>query len=270
VRAPPSHGTDRSARLAVRTYGQGEPLVLLHGLLGSSAHWHHIAMMLARECEVLAVDLRNHGASPHTETMDYPGMAADVLSLLDERGLSQASIVGHSMGGKVAMSLALLAPHRVRRLSVIDIAPADYADAFTPLLATLLNLDLQTIGSREEADRRLAGRIASRELRAMLLQNLVRRDGAWAWRVHLAAIARSLPALLGFPRQLERLCCEVPALFVHGGASDYLQARHKLRIEALFPQARFHCIEGAGHWVQADRPAELAAVLRDWAGARLP
>jgi esterase len=254
----------RQLRLHARSYGQGEPLVLLHGLFGSAAHWHHIAVRLAGHHRVLAVDLRNHGASPHSAEMDYPALAADVCAVLDERGLRDAAVLGHSMGGKVAMAMALCAPQRVRRLAVVDMAPAVYADTFSPLICAALRLDLAAIQTRECAERLLAPRIPSPSLRAMLLQNLVRRDGAWAWRIGWTAIARNMATLRGFPAALR--CCrsDIPALFIRGGESDYVRPGHAALIRARFPQARFQTIAQAGHWVQADRPAELLQAMRAW------
>jgi esterase len=251
-------------RLAVRRYGRGEPLVLLHGLFGSASQWHHIAVRLAEAHEVLAVDLRNHGNSPHEALMDYPTMADDVDSLLESNGLEDAHVLGHSMGGKVAMTMALRTPRRVKRLTVVDIAPVVYADALRPLVCAALRLDLAAIATREEADRMLATHVPSAAVRAMLLQNLVRRDGAWAWRIHWAAIADNLTTLLGFPPALACERSELPVLFIRGGASDHLRPEHRPAIEARFPRAALRTIAGAGHWVQADQPGELVRVIRTW------
>jgi esterase len=251
-----------SLELAVRRYGRGEPLLLLHGLFGSASQWHHIAVRLAATHRVLAVDLRNHGASSHAAHMDYPALADDVRRLLDVHGLAEANVLGHSMGGKVAMCLALRAPERVRRLAVVDIAPVPYEDEFRPLVCAALGLNLEAIGSREDADRALAARIPSAALRAMLLQNLVRRDGAWTWRIAWTSIAANLPALSAFPPARERSV--LPALFVRGGNSDYVLPQHQAAIAARFPHARCETIDGAGHWVQADRPRELVALMQRW------
>lgn len=251
-------------RLNARSYGRGEPLVLLHGLFGTAAHWHHIAVRMADRHQVLAVDLRNHGASPHAAQMDYPTLAADVCAVLDLHGLRDAAVLGHSMGGKVAMAMALCAPQRVRRLAVIDIAPAAYADTCSPLICAALRLDLAAIQTRECADRMLAAGVSSPTLRAMLLQNLVRRDGAWAWRIDWTAIARNMAALLGFPSARTRRRSDIPAVFIRGGNSDYVRPEHVALIEARFAHARLHTIANAGHWVHADRPAELVQAMRAW------
>ena len=261
---PCRRSDDPPTTLAVRRYGQGAPLVLLHGMFGASANWHSIAVRLAGNFAVLAVDLRNHGASPHVSAMDYPAMADDVARLLDELGLTDAHVLGHSMGGKVAMALALRSPQRVRRLIVVDIAPVAYADRFTPLIDAVLRLDLATVATRADADRQLARDIASAPVRALLLQNLARQGGGWAWRIDWRAIAANLPALLGFAPGLGGRHCAVPALFVQGAESDYLLPEHRPLIETMFPQASFRSIAGAGHWVHADRPTELSEMVRGW------
>lgn len=253
-----------SATLAVRRYGQGAPLLLLHGLFGSSANWHAMAMRLAEHWQVLAIDLPNHGASPHAASMSYASMAAEVGRLLEALDIADAHVLGHSMGGKVAMTLALHAPQRVRGLIVVDIAPVTYEDRFSPLIDAMLRLELSTLGSREDADRRLARDLASAPVRALLLQNLVRREGGWAWRIDWRAIAANLPALLGFAPASEGRYSHVPALFVRGDASDYLLPTHHPAITSLFPHATFRTVAGAGHWVHADRPLQLIESIMSW------
>lgn len=250
--------------LACRSYGRGEPVLLLHGLFGSSAQWHHIAVPLAQRHRVLAVDLRNHGASPHTACMDYAQMSEDLCALLDAQGLQDAALVGHSMGGKLAMAFALRHPRRVRRLAVVDIAPVRYDDGFTPLIEAVLRVDLSQVRRREDADAQLARHIDSAALRAMLLQNLARRESGWAWRIHWQGIADSLEALLGFPSELCGNTSQVPALFIAGADSDYVPARHEPAIRSLFADAAIERIARAGHWVHADQPAALSRRLDDW------
>lgn len=251
-------------RLACRSYGQGDPVLLLHGLFGSAAQWHHIALPLAQGRRVLAVDLRNHGASPHAPSMDYLSMAQDLRALLDTQGLARAALVGHSMGGKLAMAFALLHPQRCHGIAVLDIAPARYADGLTPLIYAALRVDLAAVRRREDADAQLARHLPSARLRAMLLQNLVRRDQGWAWRIHWAGIAASMPALLDFPPAPGRRSSAVPALFLRGAASDYLAPRHEPLARAMFAEACFAELAGAGHWLHADRPGALVRALDGW------
>lgn len=244
--------------------GTGAPLVLLHGLFGSAAQWHHIAAPLSARTRVLAVDLRNHGLSPHADAMDYESMADDLRELLDARGIARARIAGHSMGGKVAMAFALRHPGRTEALAVLDIAPARYHDHFSALVCAALRLDLGTARSREEADRQLGRFVPSARLRAMLLQNLAWRDGRLAWRIHWLGIGGSMPQLLGFPAGLQRAPSAIDALFVRGGASDYVAPRHEDTIQRLFPHSRIVELPEAGHWLHADQPAALVQLLAEW------
>ena len=244
--------------------GTGAPLVLLHGLFGSAAQWHHIAVPLSARTRVLAVDLRNHGLSPHADAMDYESMADDLRELLDAQGMARARIAGHSMGGKVAMAFALRHPGRTEALAVLDIAPVAYRDHFSALVCAALRLDLANAGSRGDVDRQLERFVPSARLRAMLLQNLAWRGGRLAWRIHWLGIGGSLPQLLGFPAELQRVPCAVDALFVRGAASDYVLPRYEDAIHALFPRSRIEDLADAGHWLHADQPAALVQLLAEW------
>lgn len=257
--------------LASRHYGQsgsGETVLLLHGLFGSAAHWHHMAVPLSAQHRVLAVDLRNHGASPHDPVMDYPGMAEDVRALLDTHGLERVHLVGHSMGGKVAMALALQQPERLHSLVVLDMLPLRYPDRFGALVDAVRAVNLAPVRTRADADRQLAPRVPDARLRAMLLQNLVARADGWAWRIPWPAIGRALPVLMDFPVPGFDHPMPLPALFVRGALSDWTSAPGLDRAQALFPQARFTEVAGAGHWLHADRPGALLALLQDWLGGR--
>jgi esterase len=169
------------------------------------------------------------------------------------------------MGGRVAMTMALLGTQRLSQLVVVDIAPVTYPDMFRPLIQAVLDLDLASLEGHEDADRQLALPLSSPEARAMLLHNLVRRDGAWAWRIHWTAIAEQLETLLAFPVIAGRDHSDVPALFMCGGRSDFVRAEHHTPIRTLFPRVCVQVVEEAGHWVQADRPTELAQAVQAWA-----
>lgn len=242
----------------------GAPLVLLHGLFGSAAQWHHIAAPLSARARVLAVDLRNHGLSPHADAMDYSEMAEDLRELLDAQGIARARIAGHSMGGKVAMAFALLHPRRTEALAVLDMAPATYHDHFSALVCAALRLDLAAARSREDVDRQLERFVPSARLRAMLLQNLAWRDGHLAWRIHWLGIGGSMPQLLGFAPGVLRSSSAVEALFVRGGTSNYVLPRHENTIRRLFPRSRIVELAQAGHWLHADQPAALVQLLVGW------
>ncbi|MCP5150507.1 MAG: alpha/beta fold hydrolase [Ectothiorhodospiraceae bacterium] len=242
--------------------GDGAPLLVLHGLFGSGTNWRTIARRLAERHRVVLVDLRNHGASPHAPEMDYPLMAADVRALLDHLGLQRAALLGHSMGGKTAMRLALETPDRVERLCVVDIAPAPSNQDHQPVLAVLQALDLATIRRRADADVALSGSLPDPALRAFLLQNLVLATDGARWRIDLEAIAGNHAALTGFPDPPAGATYRGPTLFVRGARSDYLQPAHEPAIRALFPRAEMRAVAGAGHWVHAEQPvAFLETVL---------
>ena len=244
--------------LASTVTGEGPPALVLHGLFGSGTNWRTIARRLASRLECHLVDQRNHGRSPHARGMAYPALAADVLAYLDANRLDRAGFIGHSMGGKTAMTLALSAPERVRWLVVADIAPAPSPSDHRPILDALRALALDSLASRAEADAALARSVPDLGLRQFLLQNLVRGDGGLRWRIDLEAIAEALPDLTGFPPTAPGAVYEGPTLFLRGERSDYLTVRHESRIGALFPRASIDTIAGAGHWLHAEQPIAVA------------
>lgn len=271
-----------SARLAFRNYGHRDArhgegsgpgdiaVVLLHGLFGSSVQWHHVAMPLSQGRRVLVVDLANHGASPHRDSMDYPGMADEVRGLIAEQGVGRAHVIGHSMGGKVAMALALLHAECCASLAVLDIAPVRYEDRFTLLLQAVMGIDVSRLESRAEVDEALRESVDAPAMRAMLLQNLQRREGRLAWRIHWRGIADSLPQLLDFCvpglHGAESEQGGVPTLLVRGEHSDYVAGQGLLRMQELFPLLEVSELPQAGHWLHVDQPAALVQCLQDWLG----
>lgn len=255
----------RPVDLARRRFGRGPALAFLHGLFGSGRNWQSIARRFADRFTCLLPDLRNHGDSPWAEPMSYPAMAADVAAMLSAEGFERASLVGHSMGGKVAMLLALEAPQRVDRLVVVDIAPVRYTHSHRDLVERLLALDLSSITRRSEADAALEAAVPDPQLRAFLLQNLtVDEHGQARWRPNLELLHRAMPELTGFPALPPQARYEGPALFVRGGESDYVRDEHYPVIARLFPAARVETIPGAGHWLHAERPAELLQRLDEF------
>lgn len=252
-------------KLHFREYGsysdQRPTLIFLHGLLGSSSNWHSIARKLEHQFHIIVPDLRNHGRSPHVERMDYPAMAQDLVELIDVQDLDGSLLVGHSMGGKVAMWLALVQPELVSGLVVVDIAPVQYPNRFESIFIALSRIDTENMENREQADRMLAPDIDDPGLRQFLLQNLERRDGAWRWRNNLALLNREMATLTGFPELPDSSQYPGPVLFIRGGSSDYLMPEFQPRILALFPHARFRAISGAGHWVYAEQPEAFRAAL---------
>lgn len=248
--------------LAYRESGAGPPLLVLHGLFGSGRNWHGIARVLAPRFRVLTVDLRNHGDSPHDPRMDYPAMAADVLELMNRLDLLSATVLGHSMGGKAAMLLALEHPRRVQRLVAVDIAPVDYGHHFHDLVDAMQSLPGATLASRRQADACLAGRIPDAPLRQFLLQSLVPTDGGFRWRINLSAIDAHMQAIVGFPALPEDLHYPGPALFIRGARSDSLAAEHEAAVRRRFPGARIETLPGAGHWPHAECPEEFLGRLQ--------
>ena len=255
--------------LNCRLYGDpaAPAVVLIHGLFGSAANWGSIARRLADRHYVLNPDLRNHGQSPHDPVHDYPGMAADLRHLLDTHGIDHATLIGHSMGGKAAMQLALETPDRVERLVVVDIAPVDYAHDFQDVLDAFDAVDLSVTSSRADAERQMANRLDSPGLRAFLLQNLVRDGGAWCWRFNREALADAQDVITGFPEAGPGVAYTGPTLFLHGSESDYVLPAHQTTIRTLFPTATIVPIADAGHWVYADQPAAFLARLEGFLDA---
>lgn len=238
----------------------GTPLLVLHGLFGSARNWQSIARRFGEQRHVFALDLRNHGGAPWAGTMSYPEMADDVLRFLDDRGYARAAVLGHSMGGKAAMTLALQHPQRVERLIVADIAPVAYTHTHGPYVAAMQRADLAGCARRSDVEAQLMDAVPEASLRAFLLQNLVMENGAFRWRINLDAIAAGMDALIGFP-DLGDQRYEGPALFIGGTASDYITPEREPAIRRHFPAANVQMVPGAGHWIHAERPEEFAAMV---------
>jgi len=253
----------RFMRLHFTESGRGRPVVLLHGLFGSSDNWHPVAVGLAESFHVFALDQRNHGRSPHSAEMDYPLMAADVDRFFATRGLASARVVGHSMGGKTAMQLALHFPRRVEKLVVVDMAPRAYAPAHDKIFAALLALELPAFESRPQIEAALAPDIPNPVLRRFLLKNLGRTPaGGFHWKINLADLAENYWRLrepVAGPMRFAG-----PTLFMRGGKSKYLAAEDEPLIRDWFPAAQIQTLAEAGHWVHADQPGEFLRRLVDF------
>lgn len=245
--------------LYVDRYGpeDGRPLLIAHGLFGSARNWASLARKLAEARPVHVVDMRNHGASPWNDRHDYPAMAEDLAEVARP---GPVDLLGHSMGGKAAMALALSRPERVARLVVADIAPVAYTHSQLHLVEAMAALDLTGLTRRAEADARLAETVPDKGVRAFLLQSLDLGAEPPRWRLNLAALADQMPAILDWPEALAGPF-EGPTLFLSGAASDYVRHEHRAQIRALFPAARFAKIPLAGHWLHADRPEAFAAAV---------
>jgi len=240
------------------------PILILHGLFGSGRNWAMLAKALSARKRVLALDLPNHGGSPWTPETDYQMMAGAVADFMAAKDIPAATILGHSMGGKTAMALALSQPQLIDRLIVVDIAPVEYAHDNLSYIDALQSLALDGVQSRGQADDALAEEISDAALRAFFLTNLARTGGGFEWRVNLAGLKASLAALHGFPEGAELEPFSGPALFIAGGASNYIVPEYYDAMERLFPGHQLATIDGAGHWVHADTPDALARVVLDF------
>jgi len=251
-------------KLYHRQFGESRdavPVLLLHGLLGSLVNWQKIARKLAQTRRVIVPDLRNHGRSPHDPDVSYEAMAADVLELLDELEVPRSVVIGHSMGGKTAMVLALQHPGCVERLGVVDIAPVTYSGRLAMLLDALLALPLEQITNRAHADELLAQSIADKAVRGHMLQNLQHGDHGWRWRNNLQALRDGLDVVSAFPELPEAAAYVGRTIFIRGENSNYIEPEHLPRIRQLFPTAEMTVVPGAGHWVYAEQPGAFLSVL---------
>lgn len=247
-------------KLNFHVTGNGEPLILLHGLLGSHHNLLPHAERLARHFRVFTPDHRNHGGSPHCDEMNYDALVADLIGFMSGHGLARASFLGHSMGGKTAMHLAQQHPDRVDKLVVVDIAPKEYPPRFAPVLGAMLSLDLKKYQSRSEVDAALAGVVESKTMREFLLKNVSSdASGRLEWKPNLGALQANYDRLRSaLPL---RGSFSGPSLFVSGGRSDYLVEADLELIRRMFPNAKLSTIPDAGHWVHAEAPEEFGRVV---------
>lgn len=253
------------ARLHFRRYGDGPALVVLHGFLGASGNWHSLSSnVFGEHFATFAVDQRNHGRSPHTEHIDYERMADDLRDFLDARDLTRAHVLGHSMGGKVAMQFALRYPERVDRLVIVDIAPEANAPRHRQILDALRAVDPGAAASRKEVDQQLARHLSSAPVRQFLLKNLAFDSSTrrYSWEMNLDVLEAD------YDRLNEAIWADAPfdgpTLFVRGERSDYITSGNESGILQLFPRARIESISDAGHWVHADAPEAFGKVVLDF------
>jgi pimeloyl-ACP methyl ester carboxylesterase len=239
--------------------GSGLPLLILHGLFGSSDNWMSIAKTMADDFDIVLPDLRNHGNSPHSSDWTYEAMAADVVGLLDALNIEKTSVIGHSMGGKAAMTLVAKYPERIEKLVVVDIAPKKYPVHHRDILNALRSIDLKKITKRSEADEQLAERIGEKAVRQFLLKNLTRDDdNNYIWKLNLKVIDEKIENIgeaLSAPNEIPH-----PALFIRGEHSDYISADDNDAIKSTFPKATLVTIKEAGHWIHAEKPEEFTDI----------
>ncbi len=260
---PDANSSLQTVELYSRILGQGPPVVILHGVYGSGDNWNTFVKPLSETYSVHLVDLRNHGRSPHAEAFNYDMLAADVAHYMQSRSLGPSLVIGHSMGGKTAMWLALQHPELVKALVVVDIAPRAYPPHHEQEIAGMRAVQPATLASRAEADARMAAHVPEPGVRQFLLKNLGRTEaGGFEWKHNLEGIASNV-AEVGVELPAEaRVAC--PTLFVAGGNSRYISEQDEADIQRRFVNARVARIEGAGHWVQVEKPAELLQIIQEF------
>ncbi len=252
----------KSVDLAFETFGHANdcPLIILHGFLASSRNWRSIAKRLAEKHFVHVLDMRNHGVSPHAEQMDYPSMAHDIACFMDKRSLQKAHLLGHSMGGKIAMWFALHYPERVEHLMVADIAPVNYKHSFNPIIHALKQIPLDELANRKHAEQLLVEAIPDGGFRQFLLQNLVLKDGRYYWRINLDIIQQTAHHIVGFPESNSQAYAK-QALFIAGENSQYIRPE---TVYQKFPYAEIVEIANTGHWLYVEAPDAFCQVINNW------
>ena len=235
-------------------------MVLLHGLFGSASNLRAQARALASQHTLYSIDLPNHGRSGWLSTPDLPTMADSVLAWMNDEGLDTASVLGHSLGGKVAMEVALLAPTRVASLVVADIAPVAYPPHHDRVFEALRAVSEARCESRDAAARILDHYLGDKGVAQFLLMSLERRDGLMDWRFDRVGLARAYPALVAAPAG-GRVYAG-PTLFIKGGESDYIHESQRPQMLALFPRTELRVVQGAGHWLHAQKPAQFNALVQ--------
>lgn len=244
--------------------GNGLPLIILHGLFGSMNNWRGLASRLARQFQVITVDLPNHGRSPPKEVFTYPSLAQDLVHFMDQQGISEAALLGHSLGGKVAMQCALDFPQRVKHLLVADIAPRTYPPEHTSIFEALMALDVSAYENRREIDNALVSSLPNARLRQFLLMNLDKTMGGYRWRINLENLYRNYPAICAGIKGENSY--SGPSLFIKGEQSNYIQKSDEQEIKQWFTEAEIISIPDVGHWLHADAPKVFINIVSRFLG----
>jgi len=241
--------------LNYRKFGSGKPLIILHGVFGSSDNWQTLGKKFAKQFEVFLVDQRNHGNSFHHDEFNYEVMSADLLELIKHEGLNNIHLLGHSMGGKTAMKFVAMHPQIVNKLVVVDIAPKIYEPHHQNIFKAFHSVDLKNLNSRNEADQQMSQVIDHAGVKQFLLKNLKRDAAGFRWKVNLAAIESQIEEVGKGLADGEGFTKET--LFIAGGNSDYIKSSDNDKIKHHFPNSKVITIANAGHWVHAEKPREL-------------
>jgi len=265
-------------KLFYRKFGEGVPIVILHGLYGSSDNWVTIGRALSEEYEVWLVDLRNHGKSPHSPEHNYDVMQSDLKEFIDGNQINKTILIGHSMGGKVVMQFAVNNPERISHLIVLDISPKSYLFSLNiesdtlnhkNIMESMLEVNFGGIKHRNELDDLLSKKIRSNRIRQFILKNVKRKeDKSFGWRLNIQALYNNLEKILdGFSVSGQSFGDEITGfsiLFVKGGNSEYITEDDKGRIQDIFPYAEFKTIQNAGHWLHAEQPDDLLKTIKNF------
>ncbi|MCE7995928.1 MAG: alpha/beta fold hydrolase [Roseivirga sp.] len=241
--------------LYFRELGEGQPLIVLHGLFGSSDNWLTLGKRFAEDFKVYIIDQRNHGQSFHSDEFSYESMAADLQQFIHSKNIERPHVLGHSMGGKTAMTFATTHPEIVDKLIVADIGPQSYPVHHSTILKGLFSIDLQNTKSRREADEQLTGYIPEIGIRQFLLKNLTRSGSSFAWKINLPVIAQQIEQIGKGLNQ--NTSYDKSALFVRGEKSDYIKDSDVNLIHSIFTNCQLETIAGAGHWLHAEKPQEF-------------
>ena len=253
----------QTVKLNYKQIGKGPVLIILHGLFGSLDNWQTLIKLLSEKYSVYCVDLRNHGRSPHTDEFSIPLMAYDVLQFLDDHHLEKVNIMGHSLGGKVALQMLNVNSQLISKTIILDIAPKVYPKGHEQIFKAMFSLDLQSLSSRSEADIKMTKWIPDVIVRQFILKNLDRnKNGAFKWKVYLNAIYKNCDEINKEIIFQHPVLNEV--LFVKGSLSKYILDEDETIIKASLPNATFKVVEGAGHWIHADKPAELLEIITNY------
>lgn len=236
--------------------GEGQPLIILHGVFGTSDNWQTFAKQIADRYQIFLLDQRNHGLSPHSDKFDYHVMADDIREFIDTHQLKSPIILGHSMGGKAAMFFATKYPEQFEKLIVVDIAPRAYPVHHQKILEALGAVKIDKISSRKEAEDQMKPIIADFGIRQFLLKNLKREDNdSFSWKLNLPVISENIERIGEAVDDSQPV--DKPVLFAGGEKSDYIREEDHTLIKKIFPRARIVSIPGAGHWVHAEQPKLL-------------
>jgi len=241
-------------QLYFRELGEGSPLIILHGLFGASDNWLTLGKRYAEKHKVYLLDQRNHGQSFHDDEISYEAMAEDLNQFMTRQGIEKADILGHSMGGKTAMVFASTWPQKVGKLIVADIGPQSYPVHHSTILKGLFSVDLDALGSRKEADAKMAEYIPEMGVRQFLLKNLARTDGGFGWKINLPVIASNIEQIGKGLNQ--NTSYAQPALFIRGSKSDYIKDTDLNLIHSIFTNSKVETLD-AGHWLHAEKPQEF-------------